>query len=62
MVDLGKRMVDIKEALEEGAAGLEAKEQLLDELVELVESIDQAKGGQKLTVGSVTQLWREVPG
>ncbi len=66
MVDLGKRMQDIKESLdaseaapeaaggssaggaEPGAgavASLEEKEQLLDELMDLVENIDLARGG-----------------
>jgi hsp70-interacting protein len=48
MVDLGKRLEDIKESLDgEGSsqapATIEEKEQLLDELLDLVESIDQAK-------------------
>lgn len=51
MVDLGKRLEDIKECLDDGTpegssqtpATIEEKERLLDELLDLVESIDQAK-------------------
>lgn len=51
MIDLGKRMQDIKETLDSTAAAdtpdvandLQQKEQLLDELMDLVESIDQAR-------------------
>lgn len=51
MVDLGKRLEDIKDSLDDDAQGgstehrvtIEEKEKLLDELLDLVESIDQAK-------------------
>ena len=56
MIDLGKRMKDIKDTLDAGEAGsgaadggsgasLEEREQLLDELMDIVESIDLARGG-----------------
>lgn len=52
MVDLGKRLVDIKESLDDvggedvssiSTTTIQEKEKLLDELLDLVESIDQAK-------------------
>ncbi len=53
MVDLGKRMQDIKQTLDQGLGAssprtLEEKEQLLDELMEIVESIDLAKGVERV--------------
>lgn len=65
MVDLGKRMADIKDTLDTAdtadvggssaageaaaapAASLEEREQLLDELKDLVEQIDLARGAQQ---------------
>lgn len=62
MVDLGKRMADIKDSLDAGsgggsgdagdpalagAASLEEREQLLDELMDLVDQIDLARGAQQ---------------
>ena len=55
MVDLSKRMTDIKDALDEGQEiSVEEKEQMLDELLELVESIDQAK--DLSTIGGLQTL------
>lgn len=70
MIDLSNRMVDITSALNEGEGGsaaanaaaastappatLEEKERLLEELVEIVESIDQAK--DLATVGGLPTL------
>ncbi len=52
MVDLGQRMKEIKDCLDGSGSGdgaarpttLEEKEMLLEELMELVEGVDQAKG------------------
>lgn len=68
MVDLSKRMVDIKEALDDSATPtntrssssgigrerVEEKERMLDELLDLVESIDQAK--DLSTIGGLSTL------
>lgn len=55
MVDLGKRMVDIKEALDgEECSSIQEKEAMLDELQDLVESIDQAK--DLSTIGGLSTL------
>ena len=61
MLDLTDRMQDINTALsgetpttEEASASLEDKEQLLDELMELVENIDQAK--DLSTIGGLPTL------
>eukprot|EP00889_Picochlorum_renovo_P003594 jgi/Picre1/30624/NNA_005985.t1 len=55
MVDLGKRMVDIKEALDgEECSSIQEKETMLDELQDLVESIDQAK--DLSTIGGLSTL------
>lgn len=55
MVDLSKRMTDIKDALDEGQeSSVEEKERMLDELLELVESIDQAK--DLSTIGGLQTL------
>jgi len=44
MVDLSKQLVDIKESLDDATEEtVEKRERLLDELLDLVESIDQAK-------------------
>lgn len=57
MIDLGKRMQDIKETLDAGdgsaaeadaageGASLQERERLLDELMDIVEQIDLARGG-----------------
>lgn len=60
MVDLSTRMQEIKEALDPGTssaredASLQEQERLLDELLELVESIDQAK--DLSTIGGLSTL------
>jgi len=58
MVDLSSRMQEIKEALDSGTnsenASLQEQERLLDELLDLVESIDQAK--DLSTIGGFSTL------
>ena len=48
VVDNTERMKAIKVFLDSSEGGLEAKEQLLEELIEIVENIDYARGVQRL--------------
>lgn len=76
MIDLGKRMADIKGSLDAGGAGaaagdggggaegegaspasLEDKERLLDELQDIVDQIDLAKGGRQGGAGWSAWVW-----
>ena len=68
MVDLSKRMSDIKEALDTSVDDesvsknslIEDKEKMLDELLDLVESIDQAK--DLSTIGGLSTLLGVIQG